>query len=87
MIVDGTKIGFWHQLLMVSLAYRKRAVPIAWTWVKQVRGHSSAIKQLALLAYVRSLIPAGAVKRGMESPQNRGRNVHFLSDEMSGTIL
>jgi hypothetical protein len=60
LIVDGTKIGFGHQLLIVSLAYRKRAIPLAWTWVKHVRGHSSALKQIALLAYVRSLMPAGA---------------------------
>jgi hypothetical protein len=60
LIVDGTKIGCGHQLLIVCLAYRKRAIPIAWTWVKHVRGHSSALKQVALLAYVRSLIPAGA---------------------------
>jgi hypothetical protein len=60
LIVDGTKIGFGHQLLIVSVAYRKRAIPIAWTWVKHVKGHSPASKQLALLAYVRSLIPAGA---------------------------
>jgi hypothetical protein len=60
LIVDGTKIGFGHQLLIVCLAYRKRAIPIAWTWVKHVRGHSTAVKQLALLAYVRQLIPAGA---------------------------
>lgn len=56
LIVDGTKVGFGHQLLMVSLAYRKRTIPIAWTWVKQVRGHSTAKKQLALLAYVRTMI-------------------------------
>jgi len=61
LIVDGSKIGFGHQLLMVSLAYRKRAVPLAWTWVKYVKGHSSAYKQLALLAYVRRLLPVGAV--------------------------
>ena len=60
LIVDGTKIGFGHQLLIVCLAYRKRAFPIAWTWVKQVRGHSTARKQLALLAYVRKLLPRGA---------------------------
>jgi hypothetical protein len=60
LIVDGTKVGFGHQLLMVSLAYRKRAIPIAWTWVKHVRGHSTAFKQLALLNYVRTLLPAGA---------------------------
>jgi hypothetical protein len=60
LIVDGTKVGFGHQLLMVSLAYRKRSIPIAWTWVKHVRGHSSALKQLALLNYVRTLLPDGA---------------------------
>ena len=60
LIVDGTKVGFGHQLLMVSLAYRKRAIPVAWTWVKHVRGHSSAHKQLALLNYVRTLLPHGA---------------------------
>jgi len=60
LIVDGTKIGFGHQLLIVCLAYRKRSMPLAWTWVRHVKGHSSAHKQLALLAYVGSLIPAGA---------------------------
>ena len=42
LIVDGTKVGFGHQLLMVSLAYHKRAIPFAWTWVRHVRGHSQA---------------------------------------------
>jgi len=60
LIVDGTKIGFQHQLLIVCLAYRTRAIPIAWTWVKHVKGHSSAWKQLALLAYVRKLVPGNA---------------------------
>jgi len=60
LIVDGTKVGFGHQLLMVSLAYRKRAIPIAWTWVSHVRGHSTAHKQLALLNYVKTLLPRGA---------------------------
>jgi hypothetical protein len=57
LIVDGTKIGFGHQLLMVSLAYRRRAIPIAWTWVRHVRGHSTAAKQICLLKYVKSLCP------------------------------
>jgi hypothetical protein len=57
LIVDGTKIGFGHQLLMVSLAYRRRAVPIAWSWVRHVRGHSSGKQQVSLLKYVGSLIP------------------------------
>jgi len=56
LIVDGSKVGFGHQLLMVSLAYRRRAIPIAWAWVHHVRGHSTATKQIVLLKYVRSLI-------------------------------
>jgi hypothetical protein len=60
LIVDGTKIGFGHQLLIICLAYRRRAIPLAWTWVKHAKGHSSASKPLALLAYVRQLIPMGA---------------------------
>jgi Transposase DDE domain len=60
LIMDGTKVGFAHQLLIVSLAYRCRAVPIAWTWVKYVRGHSSAKQQISLLKYVGTLLPKGA---------------------------
>lgn len=57
LIVDGTKVSFHHRLLMVSIAFRRRAIPIVWTWVKSKRGHSPAIKQLVLLGYVRKLIP------------------------------
>jgi len=60
LVVDGTKIGSRHQLLIVCLTYRKRAIPLAWTWVKHVRGHSTGRKQLALLAYIRRLIPPEA---------------------------
>jgi hypothetical protein len=60
LLVDGTKVGFGHQLLMVAVAYRRRALPVAWTWVKGNRGHSSAYKQRALLAYVRRLLPSAA---------------------------
>jgi len=60
LIVDGTKVGFGHQLLMISLAYRSRAVPIAWTWVKHVRGHSSGKQQVSLLRYVGTLLPKKA---------------------------
>ena len=61
LIVDGTKVGFGHQLLMVSLAYRRRSIPIAWTWVNYVRGHSSAKKQIELLKYVKTLLPRKSV--------------------------
>jgi hypothetical protein len=61
LIVDGTKVGFGHQLMMVSLAYRRRSIPIAWDWVKHVRGHSSAKKQIELFKYVKTLLPKKTV--------------------------
>jgi hypothetical protein len=61
LIIDGTRVSFGHQLLMVALAYRRRALPIAWAWVPRPRGHSTQRQQLALLAYVRKLIPPGTV--------------------------
>jgi hypothetical protein len=45
--------------MMVALAHRKRALPIAWTWVRCSKGHSRAGVQLALLAYVRQRMPEG----------------------------
>jgi hypothetical protein len=60
LIVDGSKVGPWHQLLLVSLAYRRRTIPLAWMWVPKSRGHSSAARQLALLRYVHGLLPKGA---------------------------
>jgi hypothetical protein len=56
LIVDGSKVGSAHQLLAVALAYRQRAIPLAWTWVRHRRGHSSSYKQRALLGYVRRLL-------------------------------
>ncbi len=60
LVVDGSKVGFGHQLLMVSIAYRRRTLPLVWTWVRGARGHSSSWRQLALLAYVQSLLPPAA---------------------------
>lgn len=62
LVVDGSKVGPWHILLLVSLAYRRRTIPLAWMWVRTPhhRGRSSAVRQLALLGYVRRLLPAEA---------------------------
>jgi hypothetical protein len=57
LIVDGTRIGSQHQLLIVAIAFRRRALPLAWTWLRCRRGHSAAEKQLALLGYVHRLLP------------------------------
>lgn len=60
LLVDGSKVGSGHQLLMVSLAYRSRSIPLVWMWVRHARGHSTAGRQLALLSYLRTLIPTSS---------------------------
>jgi len=57
LIIDATKVSFSHRLLMVTLSFRHRAIPLAWTWQPGAKGHCSARVQLALLAAVRQLLP------------------------------
>jgi len=59
LIVDASKVSHGHRLLMVSVAYQRRSLPIAWTWVRSSRGHSSTAKQVKLLDYVYRLLPSG----------------------------
>lgn len=56
LLIDGSKVGFGHQLVMVSVAYKRRSIPVAWTWVKYKRGHSTGEIQVELLSEVKTLI-------------------------------
>ena len=58
LIIDATKVAQNHQLLMVSVAHRRRSLPIVWTWIRSAKGHSSERKQAALLKYAYDLAPA-----------------------------
>ena len=57
LILDTTEVGRHHQILKVSLAFRRRTLPLAWVAVPYPKGHTPAFVQKALLSYVRSLIP------------------------------
>jgi hypothetical protein len=50
LMIDTSKVAFGFRLVMVSLAYRRRRLPIAWTWARGSRGHSSSATQVKLLA-------------------------------------
>ena len=56
LIIDTSKVAFGFRLVMVSVAYQRRSLPIAWTWVRGSRGHSSTVTQIRLLGYVASLL-------------------------------
>jgi Transposase DDE domain len=57
LILDATKVAFHFRLVMVSVAYQRRSLPIAWTWLPGSRGHSPTATQVKLLAYVARLVP------------------------------
>jgi hypothetical protein len=57
LLMDATRIGPAAQWLTISVAFQHRAIPIAWTWLQGVKGHSSAKVQLELLHYVYTLLP------------------------------
>lgn len=57
LIIDGTRVGFGHQLIIVTAAYHHRALPIAWVWVQGTKGNSPVKVHIQLLSYVRTLLP------------------------------
>lgn len=57
LMMDASKVAFGFRLVMVSLAYQRRSLPLAWTWLLGSRGHSSTATQVKLLDYVRRVLP------------------------------
>lgn len=60
LILDTTKIGFSARLLTVSIAYRKRALPLVWSVHRGKQGWVAVKKQIALLRQVAAMIPKGS---------------------------
>src|SRR5258708_21963727 len=54
LVMDSSKIGFGYQLMRVTLCYRRRTLPLVWTWIPYKKGHSQTSTQLALLREVRA---------------------------------
>jgi hypothetical protein len=57
LIIDATRVSAGRQLVMVALAYRQRALPVAWTWVKYAKGHVTSAIQGVVLKRVAGLVP------------------------------
>lgn len=56
LILDVTKLGRNHRLFSVSLAYRRRALPLAWSVHRGRKGSVSVEAQQTLLEQIRPLI-------------------------------
>ena len=58
LMIDSTKLGGQCLCLMVSVYYKKRALPLAWLCFKGKKGHSDQATQLELLQRVQAMLPA-----------------------------
>jgi hypothetical protein len=73
--MDGSEVGRECLALMLSVIYRKRALPIAWIVVQGTKGHFPEETHVQLLGRVSGMIPEGA-------------SVIFVGDgEFDGIIL
>jgi hypothetical protein len=60
LVIDGSTVGKGCQCLMLSVVYRKRALPLSWIVFEGSKGHSSQARHLELLRQVKPLIPTEA---------------------------
>ena len=73
--MDGSEMGRKCMTLMVSVIYKKRALPIAWIVVQGSSGHFAEKTHVALIERVHAIVPEGC-------------DVIFLGDgEFDGTTL
>jgi hypothetical protein len=56
-VIDGSEVGHHCIALMVSLIYKKRALPITWLVVKGTKGHLPEKTHLELLSQLKSILP------------------------------
>lgn len=56
--IDGSEIGRGCLVLMVSLIYNTRAIPLVWTVFQRPKGHASAAEHMQLLEVARSFLPS-----------------------------
>ena len=57
LMIDSTKMGGRCICLMVSVYYKKRALPLAWLCFKGKKGHSTQAVHIELLNQVKTLLP------------------------------
>jgi len=73
--MDGSEMGRGCLTLMVSVIYKKRALPIAWVVVQGSKGHFPEETHMRLIERVHDIVPEGC-------------DVIFLGDgEFDGTML
>ena len=60
LVMDGSPVGRKCRTLMLSVVYKKRALPIAWLVAEGSRGHFPEADHIALIKQVKDILPADA---------------------------
>jgi hypothetical protein len=60
LVIDGSTVGRGCMCLMVSVIYKKRALPLGWLVFEGNKGHCSEAYHVAVLQQVKDLVPEGA---------------------------
>ena len=58
LVMDGSQIGRGCMVLMVSVLYKKRALPLAWIVYQGKKGHTTGQRHVEALTKVEYLLPA-----------------------------
>jgi hypothetical protein len=58
LVMDGSQVGRGCMVLMVSVLYQKRALPLCWIVYKGQKGHTTGQRHIEALTKVLPLIPA-----------------------------
>ena len=57
LVIDTTKVGLNYRMTSISLAYRRRTLPLVWRVHQGRKGHTSATEQIQLFEAIRHLVP------------------------------
>jgi hypothetical protein len=85
--MDASETGRNCLTLMVSVIYKKRAIPIAWLVVPGKKGHLSEEKHMALLEQVITLIPVGSDVIFLGDGEFDGNNLQARIDQSGWTYV
>jgi hypothetical protein len=60
LVVDTTKVGFYHRVLSIGVAFKKRTLPLVWSVRRGRKGHTQVDEQLVLFKKVAKMLPKNA---------------------------
>jgi hypothetical protein len=60
LVIDCTKVGFGHRVMMVGVQYRRRTLPLVWSIHRGSKGHTTEQQQIRLLQQLQAILPANS---------------------------